>query len=82
MQLNSLLFVWLTDRAVCIINEAVSLDRAVALRSNKNALLSRCAAASYCWTFGVNSPVRTAENTAVGIRCANQATPSIRQGWH
>jgi hypothetical protein len=30
----------------------------------------------------VASPVKKIENTAVGIRCADHATPSIRKRWH
>jgi hypothetical protein len=28
------------------------------------------------------SPVKKAELTAMGIRCADHATPSIRKSWH
>jgi hypothetical protein len=30
----------------------------------------------------VNSPVQKVEYTAVGIRCADNATPYIRKSWH
>jgi hypothetical protein len=29
-----------------------------------------------------STPVQKTENTAVGIRCADHATPSVSKSWH
>jgi hypothetical protein len=60
------------SRRYQIFSEVVGLERdPLSLVSTTEELLEKKMA-----------PVYKPENTAVGIRCADHATPSIRKSWH
>jgi hypothetical protein len=49
--------------------------------ANRNSTLKQKTAPSFVFCC-VLYPVYKTENTAVGIRCADHATPSLRKSWH